>query len=81
MKPYSTFELYLQLNQGNILYSVENRGFTLQELKRALLAACGNRLTSAYLDCWDLEVWELVELLEMLVDAQPKTEVDIEDIL
>ena len=49
---------------------VEGRGFSLRELKRALVAASGARLTEFYVVCWDLEVWELLEAIELVSDLR-----------
>ena len=66
------------------LYALEGRGFTLWDLKRSLLAACGGYITPAYLEVWSLEIWEILEAIEIvceLNDPKDPKEVDLWDVL
>jgi hypothetical protein len=52
-----------------ILFNLESRVFTLYDLKRSLLAA-SDGLDSSYLTVWDLDLWEIVEIVEIMVELR-----------
>lgn len=60
---------------------LEGRGFTLKTLKKSIIACCKSSLSSFYINCWDLDLWELIEAIELVTELaeekQPNQEVDI----
>lgn len=76
------FVLSVQLSSSDPVYGVEGRGFTLYDLKRSLLAACGGYANAFYASAWDLWVWEIIEVIELAGELNaPKNEQDLGDLL
>lgn len=70
--------------QGNkVWFSLEGRTFTLSDLKRAILAASGHKLTSYYLKAKHEPLWEVLEAIEIVSNLRsPATdEVDLMDLI
>jgi hypothetical protein len=47
-----------------------------------LIASCGGKLTSAYLNIWNKELWQIVEVIEIINELHEEansTEENIED--
>jgi hypothetical protein len=60
------------------MIAIEGRGFTAHDLRKALLASSGGKLTQAYWASLDAYLWELVEAVETIADLN-RTDTDIEN--
>lgn len=55
------------------LYVLAGRAFTMADLKRSIILASGGKLTDLYISIWDLDIWEIIEAIELVTDIN-KTE-------
>ena len=55
------------------LYVLAGRAFTMTDLKRSIILASGGKLTDLYVNIWDLDLWEIIEAIELVTDIN-KTE-------
>lgn len=51
------------------LYVLAGRAFTLSDLKRSLIMASGGKLTDLYVSIWELDLWEIIEAIEMVTEV------------
>ena len=55
------------------LYVLAGRAFTMTDLKRSIILASGGKLTDLYVSIWNLDLWEIIEAIELVTDIN-KTE-------
>lgn len=51
------------------LYVLSGRSFTLEDLKRSIILSSGGKLTDLYLSIWDLDLWEIIEAIEIVTEV------------
>ncbi len=65
------FEFSARLKNNNELeFVLQGRLFTLGELKRAVIASCKGYLSEFYTSCWSLDLWEIIEAIEIVAELQ-----------
>ena len=68
------------MSNSEPLFIIEGRGFTLYELKRSLIGACGGKLNDVYLSFRERPVWEAIEAIEIVSELN-RVDTDIWDML
>lgn len=51
------------------LYVLAGRAFTLSDLKRSIVMASGGKLTDLYVSIWGLDLWEIIEAIEIVTEV------------
>lgn len=54
------------------LYILAGRSFTLADLKKSIIMAAGGKLTDVYLSIWSMDLWEIVEAIEIVTEVHRK---------
>lgn len=51
------------------LYILAGRSFTLADLKKSVIMAAGGKLTEVYLSIWSMDLWEIIESIEIVTEV------------
>lgn len=57
---------------NELVHYLQGRFFSLNDLKKAIVQSCQGYLNGFYVQCWDLDLWELVEAIELVAEVNKR---------